>query len=125
MWGKQQHEFSSQLDIVQREFSLAITTISDIKIMLETMVHTPELKNSYLKEAAGSLAKANKDIESVLAHITQIRKTSIFKIQNFFGTFFKTYYAMLYELLTPEQQANLSTIACSDLKLPAPDAFFA
>lgn len=124
IWCKQQHEFSSQLDMVQREFSLAITTISDIKIMFETMVHAPELKHSYLKEAAGYVAKTNKDIESVFAHITQIRKTSVVKIQSFFDTFFQTYYSMLYNLLTPEQQTALTTLACEDEKLPLPDAFF-
>lgn len=125
IWGKQQHEITAQLCCLQQEFSSAIATISDIKIMFETMGHAPELKNCHLKEAAGYVAKTNKDIESVFAHVTQIRKTSIVKIQSFFTTFFQIYYQMLYDLLTPEQQANFSTLATSDLKLPHPDVFFA
>jgi hypothetical protein len=124
VWGKQQHEITNQLLTVQQEFSCAIATISDIKSMFDTIGHTPEFKNSHLKEAAGCVAKTNKDIESVFAHVTQVRKNSIVKIQQFFNIFFKTYYSMLYELLTPEQQLQFCSIATPSLKLPAPDAFF-
>ena len=125
IWGKQQHEITAQLGCLQQEFSSAIATISDIKLMFETMGHAPELKNCHLKEAAGHVAKTNKDIESVFAHVTQVRKTSILKIQTFFTTFFQIYYRMLYDLLTPEQQANFTTLATQDSKLPDPDVFFA
>ncbi len=124
IWGKQQHEITAQLCCLQQEFSSAIATISDVKIMFETLGHAPELKNCHLKEAAGYFAKTNKDIESVFAHVTQIRKTSVIKIQTFFTTFFKIYYQMLYDLLTPEEQINFSSLATHDLKLPNPDAFF-
>jgi hypothetical protein len=125
IWGKQQHEITAELCCLQQEFCTAIDTISDIKVMFETMGHAPELKNCHLKEAAGYVAKTNKDIESVFAHVTQIRKTSILKIQTFFTTFFQIYYRMLYDLLTPEQQATFTTFATQDSKLPHPDAFFA
>lgn len=125
IWGKQQHEIKTELCCLQQEFCTAIDTISDIKVMFETMGHAPELKNCHLKEAAGYVAKTNKDIESVFAHVTQIRKTSILKIQTFFATFFQIYYRMMYDLLTPEQQASFTTFATQDSKLPNPDAFFA
>lgn len=125
IWGKQQHEITEHLGYIQQEFSSAIATISDMKIMFDTMGNLPEFKNCHLKEAAGYVAKSNKDIESVFAHVTQVRKLSILKIQNFFTTFFQTYYSMLYDLLTPEQQNSLITLATSDGKLPCPDAFFA
>ena len=124
IWGKQQHEITQHLGCIQQEFTSAIATISDIKIMFETMGNTPEFKNCHLKEAAGYVAKSNKDIESVFAHVTQVRKISILKIKSFFSTFFQTYYAMLYHLLTPEQQSSFTTLATVDGKLPYPDAFF-
>jgi hypothetical protein len=125
IWGKQQHEITKHLGSIQQEFSLAITTISDMKVMFDTMGNRPEFKNCHLKEAANYVAKSNKDIESVFVHVTQVRKISILKIQSFFTTFFQTYYKMLYDLLTPEQQCNFATLATCDGKLPHPDAFFA
>ncbi|MBP6892556.1 hypothetical protein KBB68_03160 [Candidatus Babeliales bacterium] len=124
IWGKQQHEITAQLCCLQQEFCTTIATISDIKIMFETMGQAPELKSCHLKEAAGYVAKTNKDIESVFAHVTQVRKTSILKIQTFFTTFFQIYYTMLYDLLTAEEQINFSTSATEDLKLPNPNVFF-
>lgn len=123
-WGKQQQEITQQLSAIQQEFSLAIATISDIKIMFETMIQAPDFKQSYLKEAAGYVAKTNKDIETVFAHVTQMRKASISKIQEFFHVFFKTYYQTLYNLLTSEQQNTFSTLATENGKIPHPDAFF-
>lgn len=125
IWGKQQYEISKELDLIQHEFCIATTTLSDIKIMVGTLLQEPELKDRHLKEAAGYVAKTNKDIESVFAHVTAVRKTSIINIQSFFVTFFQTYYRMLYDLLTPEQQATFTTIVCENEKLPLPDAFFA
>ncbi len=125
IWGKQQHELTAELDCLQQEFSSAITTISDIKVMFNNMGQAQELKNYHLKEAAGYVAKTNKDIESVFAHVTQIRKVSILKIQTFFTKFFQIYYTMLYELLTPEQILNFTISATQDSKLSDPHAFFA
>lgn len=125
IWGKEQHEFAAELGIVQQEFSSAIATIADIKTMFQAMGHTPEFKNCHLKEAAGYVAKTNKDIESIFSHVTQLRKTSMFRIQKFFSIFFKTYYFMLYNLLTEEQQITFVTLATPNKKLPLPDAFFA
>ncbi|OGB86102.1 hypothetical protein A3J41_00110 [candidate division TM6 bacterium RIFCSPHIGHO2_12_FULL_38_8] len=124
IWGKQQHEITAQLCCIQQEFSSAIAMISDIKLMFDTMGNTAELKNCHLKEAAGCVSKTTKDIESVFAHVTQVRKISILKIQTFFTKFFQTYYTMLYQLLTTEQKYNFITLATDDKKLPHPDAFF-
>jgi CO dehydrogenase/acetyl-CoA synthase epsilon subunit len=125
IWGKQQHEITDQLGCIQQEFSSAIATISDIKVMFDTMLNTSELKNCHLKEAANYVSKSNKDIESVFAHVTQVKKMSILKIQSFFTTFFKIYYTMLYDMITPEQKIDCFTLATQCGKLPLPDAFFA
>lgn len=125
IWCKQQHEITKHLICIQQEFTSAIATISDMKIMLDTIEQTHELKNCHLKEAAGYVARSNKDIESAFAHVTKVRKISILKMETFFVTFFKTYYMMLYDLLTLEQQQNFITLATQDGKLPNPDAFFA
>lgn len=124
IWGKQQYEMTEELSQIQEEFSSAIATISDIKIMFQAMVHTPEFKNCHLKEAAGYVAKTNKDIELVFSHVIQVRKSSIMQIQKFFSVFFKTYYSMLYNLLTTEQQTTFITSTTINKKLPRPDAFF-
>ena len=124
IWGKQQHEISAQLCCLQHEFSSAIATISDAKIMLETIGQTPELKNCHLKEAAGHVAETNKNIEAVFDHVTQIRKSNIIKIQTFFSTFFQIYYKILYDILTPHQKNTFATSATQDSKLPNPDVFF-
>lgn len=124
IWGKQQYEITNELGCIQQEFSSVITTISDIKVMFDTMLNASELKNSHLKEAANYVSKSNKDIESVFAHVTQIKKISILKIQSFFTTFFKIYYTMLYDMATPEQQLDFLTLATPCGKLPQPDAFF-
>lgn len=123
-WGKQQHEIPEQLSIVQEEFSIAIATISDIKSIFNTITSTPDCKHCHLKEAAGHVAKTYKDIESVIAHVTSIRRENTLQIQRFFSLFFKAYYRTLYDQLTQQQQITLITLATDTGKLPSPDAFF-
>lgn len=123
-WGKQQHEIPEQLSIVQEEFSIAIATISDIKSIFSTMTSTPDCKHCHLKEAAGHVAKTYKDIESVIAHITSIRRENTLQMQRFFALFFKAYYQTLYDQLTQQQKTTFITLATDTGKLPSPDAFF-
>lgn len=119
-WGKKQQEVTDQLMLVQNEFSLAIATISDIKTLFDTDFH----KHVHLKEAAQYVSKTYSDIESVMAHLTKIRKESIKKIELFFSMFFKTYYSEIYNSLSIQQRQSFSTLATSSGKLPQPDAFF-
>ena len=119
-WGKAQQEITDQLMTVQNEFALAIATISDIKILFDTSFH----KHVHLKEAAQYVSKTYNDIESVMAHLTKIRKESIEKIETFFSVFFKTYYNEIYTSLSPEQKESFPTMATDSGKLPLPDAFF-
>lgn len=101
LWGQEQHEFANHLDLVQHEFCLAITTISDVKTILHNFDHAAEFKNCHLKEAAGHLAKTTKDIESVFLRIIHIRKVIIERMQNFFTQFFKIYYQELVCIVNP------------------------
>jgi hypothetical protein len=123
-WGKQQHALTCELDSIQQEFSSAISTISDIKVMFATFEQIPEFKHCHLKEAACCVAKTNKDIESIFAHVTQIRKLSIIKIKQFFASFFKIYYTVIYDLLSEEEKTSLECMATEDKKLPDPATFF-
>lgn len=119
-WGKQQQEVTDKLMIVQNEFSLAIATISDIKTLFDADFH----QHIHLKEAAKYVSKTYNDIESVMSHLTKIRKESIEKIELFFSMFFKTYYSEIYNSLSNDQKQSFSTLATQSGKLPLPDAFF-
>ncbi|MCX5924333.1 MAG: hypothetical protein NTZ68_02845 [Candidatus Dependentiae bacterium] len=123
-WGKQQHEITAQLGLIQSEFTLAIATISDIKILFETTFHTSNLKHAHLKKAAGYVTKTYKDIEGVIDHLAKVRKDSIDKLQIFFSLFFETYYSAIYESLSSDQKEYFVTQATTNGKLPLPDAFF-
>ncbi len=124
LWGKEQHNIPEELSKIQQEFSSAISNIADIKIMFNALDNIAEFKNYHLKEAAGYVAKTNKDIETIFSHVIQMRKAKISCIQNFFSCFFKTYYTMLYELCSKEDQIMLNCITTQNQKLPHPDAFF-
>lgn len=123
-WGKEQHNIPEELSKIQQEFTSAINNITDIKIMFNALDNIAEFKNCHLKEAAGYVAKTNKDIEAIFFHVIEIRKAKITCIQNFFSFFFKTYYTMLYELCSKEEKMNFYCMATQDQKLPDPDAFF-
>ncbi|MFA5998702.1 MAG: hypothetical protein WC747_01635 [Candidatus Babeliales bacterium] len=123
-WGKQQHEITAQLGLIQSEFTSAIATISDIKVLFEIAFHTSDLKHAHLKKAAGYVTKTYRDIEGVIDHLTKVRKDSIDKLQIFFSLFFKTYYSAIYLSLNSEQKEYFVTQATEDGKLPLPDAFF-
>ncbi|MBP9765162.1 hypothetical protein KBD08_02400 [Candidatus Babeliales bacterium] len=105
-WAKSQQDISEQIDQVQTEFLTAIHSISDIKTMLETTSHN---SNNYLKETAGCVSKTYKDIESVLNHVTHIRKASMYNIHQFFTYFFTTYYQKLCQLAL-DQSINVKII---------------
>jgi len=123
-WTKQQHEIALQIDEVQHEFTAAIATITDIKNFFSITLHTTELKKTHLKEGAGCVSRSYKDIESVFDHFTKIRKTSMYKFEQFFTFFFKTYYTTLYKMLPEDQVHQYQTIALDCSKLPLPDDFF-
>ncbi|HSW75641.1 MAG TPA: hypothetical protein VLG50_01240 [Candidatus Saccharimonadales bacterium] len=123
-WGKQQHEITAQLSLIQHEFTLATATISDIKLLFETTFHASDIKHAQLKKAAGYVTKTYKDIEGVIAHLARVRKDSIEKLQLFFSRFFNTYYSVIYESLNMCQKTDFITQATPDGKLPLPDAFF-
>ncbi len=124
LWGKEQHNIPDELSKIQQEFTSAISNIADIKIMFNALDNIPEFKNCHLKEAAGYVAKTNKDIETIFSHVIQIRNAKIACIQNFFSFFFKTYYTMLYELCSKEEQMTMHCITTQNQKIPHPDAFF-
>lgn len=124
-WGRQQQNLAEQLVDIQDEFTLAIATISNIKNIFETMfTSTIEIKHAHLQEAAGFVSKTYKDIEKVIQHLTTVRKESMYKIDEFFITFFKTYYSMIYYELSPEQRNSIAILATENNSLPDPDLFF-
>ena len=124
LWGKEQEELAQQLVDVQNEFTLAASTISDIKMIFDTMFTSAECKHVHLKEAAGFVSKTYKDIDLVVAHFTKLRQMSIVKMREFFNHFFYSYYRALYQDLDEEQKISMVVQATSDQKLPDPDAFF-
>lgn len=123
-WGKQQQNLAEQLVDIQDEFTLAIATISNIKTIFETMFSSSQVNHTHLQEAAGFVSKTYKDIESVIQHLTKVRKESMYKIDEFFITFFRTYYSMIYYELSQEQRDSLSSLATDNTKLPDPNLFF-
>lgn len=123
-WSKHQQHITDQLVDIQDEFTLAIATISNIKTIFETMFTSEEINHGHLQEAAGFVSKTYKDIENVIRHLTTVRKESMYKIDEFFITFFKTYYSMIYYELSEEQRSSLSVLATEDNTLPQPDIFF-
>lgn len=124
IWGKQQHDLTEELCLLEEEFIFATNAIADAKQMLQVLENIQEFKHSHLKQAAGYITKTNKDLEFVLSHVTQIRKTNIIKIQEFFVCFFKTYYQQLYNNLTYDEQTHLETTALGHIKIPPPDGYF-
>lgn len=124
-WTMQQDDITDDIDTIQTEFSTAIANIADVKTLFAITLQSPELKKTQLKEAAGCVSKTYKDIEAVFAHFTKIRKTSMYRIKQFFTYFFQTYYTLLYETLPSSQQTQLKTIATASEKLPTPSDFFA
>lgn len=124
-WGRQQDAIPNELLSIQAEFAQAITTISDIKNLFTTVLQSSDLKQIFLKEAAGFFSKTYHDIDHVIKHLTQIRIQNVFRIQSFFKNFFESYYTAIYQLLTSEQHQQLSIFATKDSKLPLPGAFFA
>ena len=125
VWSKAQQNLTQQLVDVQNEFTHAIATISNIKAIFEVMFTSPEIKHAHLQEAAGFVSKTYKDIETVIQHLTTVRKESMYKIDEFFITFFKTYYSIIYYELSEEQRATLTILATENQKLPNPEIFFA
>lgn len=123
-WTKQQQEIACEIDEIQDEFTAAIATITDIKNFFAIILHTTEFQKTHLKDAAGCVSRSYKDIESVFDHFTKIRKTSMYKFEQFFTCFFKTYYSTIYEMLSHDQIDQYTTIALGCQKLPAPDDFF-
>lgn len=124
-WGKEQQIVTEELVEIQNEFSHATATISDIKILFDTVSQSAELKHTYLKDTASFFAKTYKDIDHVIDHLTKNRIQNIFKIENFFEYFFKEYYSMIYETLSSSQKESALIIATTNEKIPLPDAFFA
>lgn len=123
-WTKQQQDLASQIDEIQDEFTAAIATITDVRNFFEITLHTAEPKQTHLKEAAGCVSKSYKDLESVFDHFTKIRKASMYKFEQFFTCFFKTYYTTIYEMIPQDQIEQYTTVALANESLPLPDEFF-
>jgi len=124
IWAKEQQEFAQKLNLIQAEFTTAIISINDIKMLFETTLQQQELKKANLKNAANSISKAYKDIESITDLVTKIRKENMSEIKFFFSEFFKIYYSMLYKMIPNNQTFAYKTLATEDGHLPYPDLFF-
>lgn len=106
-WGKDQKLLIDQLSGIQQEFSFALSTISDIKDLFETVSQTHEVKHAHLKGAASFYAKTYKDFDTATDHFVSIRIMGILKIQQFFECFFKTYYTTMCNKLQLEHDKVL------------------
>ena len=119
LWSKQQQDITNELILIQHEFSFAISSLSDIKTMYDSSLY----QTIHLKDAATSVAQTYQNIESVILHLTKVRKQSILKIQAFFSCFFRTYYAETYSSLSKHQQESFISLIATNKKFPAPFAF--
>ena len=115
-WTKEQSAAKIEIDMIQQEFLSAIITITDLKNIFSETLQNSEFKNNQLKQAAGCVSKSYKDIESVFDHFTKLRKNTMFEINQFFNYFFKTYYAMIYDVAHDNYE--------NSQPLPHPDEFF-
>lgn len=123
-WTTQQEDIKYNIDELETEFTTALANITDVKTIFAFTLHSDDVKQPKLREAAGYVSKTYKDIETVLEHFTSVRKISVYRINAFFTLFFKTYYNALYEALTPAQQQQIKTFATPTEKLPLADEFF-
>lgn len=121
IWTMQQNDIAGYIDEIQTEFTSAVANIDDIKTLFSITLPSSDhaCNKNNLKQAAGCVSKTYKDVETVLQHFTAIRKTSIYRIKDFFSNFFKIYYTQLYQTLTAQQQIDVSRE-----KLPAPHEIF-
>jgi hypothetical protein len=125
LWTKQQCKIEHEIDIIQKEFLAATSTINDLKNLFTITIPNPEFKNNQLKQAVGCVSKSYKDIETVFGHFTKLRKKTIYEMSQFFTYFFKTYYNIVYNIAQENSCIGFTTIAYNQEKLPLPDAIFA
>ena len=124
LWTKDQCKLESEIDTIQKEFSIAISTINDLKNLFTITIQNPEFKNNQLKQAAGCVSKSYKDIETVFGHFTHLRKKTMYEMSDFFNYFFKTYYSIVYDIVEKNNYTQITTLAYNQNKLPLPYEIF-
>jgi len=125
LWTKQQCKIESEIDIIQKDFLAATSTISDLKTLFTITIQSPEFKNNQLKQAVGCASKSYKDIENAFNLFIKLHKKTMYEMNQFFTYFFKIYYNIVYDIAQKNNYTDLITIAYDQKKLPLPDAIFA
>lgn len=124
-WAKYQQATIDQFQEIQEEFNCTSDLFTQVKNMFQTIINTHPTDHSQLLHGTNSLTNMYNTIESMLAHLTLIRKTSLVEFNTILTLYFKSHYQVLYDHLQSVNALDLKLVATESNTLPTPELVFA